>query len=40
MFAKSLENSLGSIMMESKSTIGVNAKVVHVDLEPSFCDHI
>ena len=27
-------------MMEGKGTIGVNAKIVHVDLQPVFSDHI
>ena len=27
-------------MMESKGTTGMNAKVIHVDLKPSFSDHV
>ena len=27
-------------MVESKSTTGINAKIVHIDFKPSFSDHV
>ena len=40
MFMKLLENSSSSIVMKSESITGVNAKVIHVDLELLFCNHV
>ena len=27
-------------MMKGKIPLGVNAKIIHIDLEPPFCDHV
>ena len=40
MFVKLWQNLSDSIMMKGKSTTGVNAEIIHIDLEPSFCNHI
>ena len=40
MFPKSLKNSLSSIVMKRDGATGMDTKVVHIDLEPFFCNHI
>ena len=31
---------MSSFMMKDKVSLGVEAKIIHIDFEPSFCDHI
>ena len=40
MFSKLLENLLGSFVVEGEVVLSVDAHIVHIDLEPLFCDHI
>ena len=40
MFPEMLQDTSSTFMMEDKGTIGVNAKIVHVDLQPVFSNHI
>ena len=40
MFIKSLKDTSCLIMMESKDTTSVNAKVIHVNFKPSFSHHV
>ena len=40
MFSKTLKDTTNMFMMEGESAIGVNAKIVHIDFQPAFCDHI
>ena len=40
MFLKTEENSSCVLMMEVKVILGMFAKVIHVNFEPSFCDHV
>ena len=40
MFLKSLENLSHSFVVENQVIFGVDAKIVHVDLEPFFPDHV
>ena len=40
MFLKSLENPSHSFVMKSQVPFGVDAKVIHVDLQPFFSDHV
>ena len=36
MFPEMLQDTSRTFMMEDKGTVGVNAKVVHIDLQPAF----
>ena len=40
MFAKVLEDVACSFMMEFEGTGGVKSKVIHVDFEPAFGNHV
>ena len=40
MFLKALEDFSGSLVVEGKVILNVNTHVIHVDLEPFFCNHV
>ena len=40
MFMKTKEDTLSAFMMECKVTLGVNAQVIHVNLQPTLSDHV
>ena len=40
MFPEMLQDISCTFMMEDKGTVGVNVKVIHIDLQPAFGDHI
>ena len=40
MFLEMLQDTLSTFMMEDKGTVGVNVKVIHIDLQPAFGDYI
>ena len=40
MFPETLKDMTSVFMMEGESAIGVDAKVVHIDCQPMFCDYI
>ena len=40
MFPETLKDIMCAFMMEGESAIGVDAKVIHIDLQPEFCNHI
>ena len=40
MFPEMLQDTLHMFMMEDKGTVGMNAKVIHIDLQLAFNDHI
>ena len=40
MFPETLEDMMGVFMMEGESAVGVDAKVIHIDFQPVFSNHI
>ena len=40
MFAKAEQDSSGTFMMEGEVSLGMDAQVVHIDLQPTFGNHI
>ena len=40
MFMETKEYTAGAFMVEGDIPLSVDAKVIHIDLKPSFCNHI
>ena len=40
MFAETKKDTAGTLVVEGEISLGMNPQVVHIDLQPSFGDHV